>query len=447
MNSERASKQDSNMAESSASTEATFTHADLFVRCDRARDLYLARGILGIHNFYMTREVELSPRGREILTSTSSESTWRAFSKSFVGVNQVCWLGEEICIARTGSSLKDTLGYHALGFLKILLIMMMKSPYSDKGLEVWAHHQLPVTRVRAAYDLVLHQLESCDAYSLKISPDRVAMGCPSCRFSGLALSRFLTRRRANQQLQLRDFKFNKDQCRALVAEIREDREFELIGCVFKTKGAEQVLFDGIRLNCGPSTLCGCSFLDSLPLANVLRGNSSLKRIYLGHPFMTNAAKQSFANALGENLGVTHFHLCLVPIDDESWKNMCESLANHTKLEDLDLTDSNSGGCSVHRTRCLVDLLKVNHVLTKIGCSTYHFQVQMEIYPWLEMNKHRPRITAVAKAGETLRAPLLGRALHEVSDDNTLLYMYLKGNVDLLDVHARLERRRVRRRLR
>jgi hypothetical protein len=64
-----------------------------------------------------------------------------------------------------------------------------------------------------------------------------------------------------------------------------------------------------------------------------------------------------------------------------------------------------------------------------------------------MNKHRPRIAAVAKAGETLRAPLLGRALHEDSDDNTLLYMYLKGIVDLLDVHARLERRRVRRRLR
>ena len=131
------------------------------------------------------------------------------------------------------------------------------------------------------------------------------------------------------------------------------------------------LFDGIRLNRGPSTLCGCSFLDSLPLANVLRGNSSLKRIYLGHPFMTNAAKQSFANALGENLGVTHFHLCLVPIDDESWKNMCESLANqHPKLEDLDLTDSNSGGCSAHRTRCLVDLLKGNHVLTEVDSEPY-----------------------------------------------------------------------------
>jgi hypothetical protein len=57
--------------------------------------------------------------------------------------------------------------------------------------------------------------------------------------------------------------------------------------------------------------------------------------------------------------------------------------------------------------------------------------QNEIEPRLEINKFRPRIVAVEKAQGTLRAPLFGRALHAVNDNDTFLYMMITGNVDLL----------------
>ena len=127
------------------------------------------------------------------------------------------------------------------------------------------------------------------------------------------------------------------------------------------------------------------------------------------------------------------------INDESWKIMCESLANHPALEDLDLHDTVrepplDGSFLTHRTQCLVDLLKVNRFLVKIyfGYPDGNAWVR-EVQPRLAVNTYRPRIIAVRKAGDALRAPLLGLALHAVNDNKTLLYMYLKGNVDLLDV--------------
>ena len=95
----------------------------------------------------------------------------------------------------------------------------------------------------------------------------------------------------------------------------------------------------------------------------------------------------------------------------------------------------------------MDLLKVNRVLVKINFD-YPDEIlwRREFQPRLAMNTHIPRIIAVRKAGDALCAPLLGRAMHAVNNNKTLLYMYLKGNVDLLDVHARLEPRRVLRRL-
>jgi hypothetical protein len=94
-----------------------------------------------------------------------------------------------------------------------------------------------------------------------------------------------------------------------------------------------VLFDGIRLNRGPSRLEHCCFLNTPGLADALCGNTSVKEIYLSPTNMTDAAKLAFVSALGEYLGLTLLSLRSVKINDESWKIMCESLATCTILSE------------------------------------------------------------------------------------------------------------------
>jgi hypothetical protein len=62
-----------------------------------------------------------------------------------------------------------------------------------------------------------------------------------------------------------------------------------------------------------------------------------------------------------------------------------------------------------------------------------------------MNKLRLRIVAVKKAQGTLRAPLFERSLHAVNDNNTFIFLMVKGNVDLFAelFHGRPRRARKR----
>ena len=131
--------------------------------------------------------------------------------------------------------------------------------------------------------------------------------------------------------------------------------------------------------------------------------------------------------------------------------MCQSLANHPALERLDITNNNwrlSNAAKTLRTQALADMLKVNSLIREINVpSVDRFQSiwSTKIEPKLRLNSYTPKIIAVTKAPSECRAALLGRAMSKVSYGNSLLYLFLVGNKDL--VVGRSMRRRTRRRLR
>jgi hypothetical protein len=85
----------------------------------------------------------------------------------------------------------------------------------------------------------------------------------------------------------------------------------------------------------------------------------------------------------------------------------------------------------------VEMLKVNKCIGHIGIGSElrdNSIWQNKVKPRLEINKLRHRIVAVQKAQDPMRAPLFGRAVHAVNDNETFLYMMVKGNIDLV-VHS------------
>jgi hypothetical protein len=72
-------------------------------------------------------------------------------------------------------------------------------------------------------------------------------------------------------------------------------------------------------------------------------------------------------------------------------------------------------------------------LQTIRLSEGHYDQQIyleEILPRLETNRYRPRVLAVKKTNQRLfREKVLGRALHCVSTDPNLVWMFLSENVD------------------
>jgi hypothetical protein len=104
-------------------------------------------------------------------------------------------------------------------------------------------------------------------------------------------------------------------------------------------------------------------------------------------------------AVSENIGIETLDLSNVEISDESWDVMCQSLANHPAIEFLVLYETTSHDVAVKKTQ------------------------------------------------GALRAPLFGRALHSINDNDTFLFMMVKGNVDLFAGLARVRTRRARKRTR
>jgi hypothetical protein len=258
----------------------------------------------------------------------------------------------------------------------------------------------------------------------------------------------LTHSPAIKGAELQCFELNVEHCRALVAieNHRDGFEITLSYCSL-TEAGEPVLFEGIRRNRGPTSLYGCRF-NMRPFAEALRGNARIKQFdTLSRERITEGDGVFLLRALAKNLGIKALILARIQITDEGWYVMCQSVANHPAIESLSLhkTASRSRPTNdtylvmseaekTYRTQCLVEMLKVNTVVKEIDCLPDERDESIwrnEIVPRLEINKFRPRIGTVKKIQGTSRAPLFGRALHTVNDNDTFLYMMVNGNVDLL----------------
>jgi hypothetical protein len=397
-------------------------------------------------------EMELTERGRDVFRN--GEWNWAVFTRTVRF--SMTWLGDGILLDYSGYAGRNYLlvdFFEESGFNTLFSFHQY-----DQRLTFWALPGTTQATQTAVCDLLLKGVtEYTTTDRVKLLSGRYQPPYSACPFSGPALARFLTQSPDNLGVELRHFELNEEQCRALVTTNEsgwDDFKIILNNCRL-TEAGERVLLDGIRRNRGPTSLQSCRFNSQL-LVEALRWNSRIKvfRCLFGGGFtVTDQDVLFLLRALAENLGIQELDLSHLSISDESWYVMCQSLANHPAIEYLDLRytasshDANSRPVrsasiymlmsearNTHRIQCLVEMLNVNTTMKNI---TLHQDQrdenlwQNEIEPRLEINKFRPRIVAVEKAQGTLRAPLFGRALHAVNDNDTFLYMMITGNVDLL----------------
>jgi hypothetical protein len=135
------------------------------------------------------------------------------------------------------------------------------------------------------------------------------------------------------------------------------------------------------------------------------------------------------------------NLSRVPITDEVWVTLWQSVAHHPKLEKLVLSQCGSstfgdGTTDAQRTlrmQAMVDTLHVNTVMYTIGLNRREFDenvLDSTVYPLLLANRYRPRVRAITEVEGPLRSKLLGRALGSISSNPSMIWMFLSGNANV-----------------
>jgi hypothetical protein len=135
-----------------------------------------------------------------------------------------------------------------------------------------------------------------------------------------------------------------------------------------------------------------------------------------------------------------------PISDENWTIICESLQAHPTLTSLNLIyispRTQTGGSIALSTEqraqrsVRADMMKRNTSLHTIRLCADERDKQIyaaRVHPYLEINRYRPRVLALTKAGIPLRRPFLGLALQtrSVRNKSNLLWMFLSRNPDVV----------------
>jgi len=439
---------------------------DMFAPCTHLRDWYATRypernfeeEVLQNYNrvvlvFLVVEEVALTAAGPEILRNGTLQE-WVKFFEYVQG--KIVWMDDEVFIDGVGLRpfyRSDT------AFAPVMQVITMNT-YSR--LHIWAHTATHATVTIAACDLVIRLVASCTDGSVCIAsgelrdPDsatEVVEGppLPALLVSPSTLSRLITEDMYSSKLTLFECELNAGQCGALRTNVRDGLQVTLRSCSLTVEG-ERVLLDGIRHNQGPKSLQLCN-ISTRRLTDALCGNSSVERLELCKESRSSSeGLVYFLQALPENLGLKWLYVTSTDTDDKSLSLLCRSVANHPSLEvfQFDVNEDESEERNTRISRALAGMLLVNTVLQWISTQTVDLDpliLRDEIYPRLEVNKYRPRIVTVRKAGQMLRKPLLGRALHAVSANNTLLYHFLKGSKDILSERHNLRPRKARKRSR
>ena len=391
-------------------------------------------------------EVELTERGQEMLRNGEGQRTNLCLSL----LNMITWLGEGIVVDGTGrGDLIEEFKCYGSNIVAKLEITTVVDGLNGP-LTILVSPETTQATLTAVCDPLLLGLAEIKSVAMEADNFVHTLDYSACPFSGPGFSRFLTQSSDIPGLEIMSFDLDVEHCRALgdTENSREDFEIKLIDCRL-TEAGERVLFDGIRRNRGPTSLIMCPF-NTRSLAEALNGNSRIKVCCIGSFGNRNTKRKIgedvlfLLGALSKNLGIKELNLSTLSITDESWGVMCQSLANHPAIEQLNLWytashDESSLGTNMsearktHRTQSLAEMLKVNTTISKIHLGSNECDDiiwQNEIKPQLEINKFRLRVAAVKKTQGTLRAPLFGRAVHAVNDNDSYIFMMVKGNVDL-----------------
>jgi hypothetical protein len=276
-----------------------------------------------------------------------------------------------------------------------------------------------------------------------------------CPFSGLALSQMIQQCPSLTHLSFRAFVLNEEILQALWAGAGTNIEIELDSCTTNLSGTT-ALVESLQRNLGPIRLLYCDIPTAL-LADGLRGNNNVKILKLDPPGqfgpqVTDVDMRNLVQSLSQNQGLEELHFGQHAFCDEHWSILCQSLARHPTLEHMDVTSPIqmfdigneepivplSETQKTRRIEMLLEMLKVNTVLHKITGPLQEYDQQIihdEIRPRLVVNRYRPRVRELRGTTQgndnSLRAKLLGRALHSVNKQPTILWMFLSSHKDHL----------------
>jgi hypothetical protein len=133
---------------------------------------------------------------------------------------------------------------------------------------------------------------------------------------------------------LQSMALSEDLCLALATMSRFDVELTMSGCRLSNNAAGAFV-DCLQSDRGAVDL-DCCRVDSQIIANALAGKSRVTRLEPHFDGTVDADLAILLRALTNNRGLMDLVLHGVPISDENWTIMCESLSLHPSLTNLGL---------------------------------------------------------------------------------------------------------------
>jgi hypothetical protein len=263
-------------------------------------------------------------------------------------------------------------------------------------------------------------------------------------FNAASLANLMEQCQSLKTLTLEQIDLDEDCIRVLGDFSRPGLEIELRHCII-TGAAATVLTWVLGGNQGPTKLDLCD-IDNFVLVDGLRGNRRLK---IWTPRLSNNSDVgnqelvAIAGALRENKGLVDLNLIHdFTMSNETWDAVCDSLKTHPTLQVLKMLRLHAGETLAlapavlkSQMQALVDMLKVNMSIQTLhyldSCHSEHELFRGSVIPYLETNRHRPRVRAIQKARPiAFQAKVLGRALLAVSTDANRFWMLLSGNPEV-----------------
>jgi hypothetical protein len=372
----------------------------------------------------------------ELITGSSAEDTflhcgltWSDFY-SF-GRGKIVWINPDVFfdLSRIDTGLQTEYEYFL--YVRIVVPNEEDTRQESQCLYVYASSEAHAT---VASDILLQLLTTCESREVGLGK-----GSDSDRFpvSGLAFSHFLAQSRNLRVLSFRWLGLDMCHCRAIDALIRTDLQIEFVSCE-PTESGEDILFECIRQNRGPTELINCR-IDTRRLADAMRGNNSVTTL-APHEDCSDEERLVLVQAIAENLGLVTVDWSSAPSTDEIWVALWQSVAHHPKLEKLVLPQYfctwRNGTTDAHTTlrmQAMVDSLHINTVLHTIDLRRHDFDEEIldsTVYPLLLANRYRPRVGAISQEEGPWRRKLLGRALGTISSNPSLIWMFLSGNANV-----------------
>jgi hypothetical protein len=177
---------------------------------------------------------------------------------------------------------------------------------------------------------------------------------------------------------------------------------------------------------GAITLCNCT-IDFHLLSEVLRGDSKVTELVLAPQTLNDANAACLTNALKTNTCLTELSLVSNPLGDEDWIRMCQSIAQHPKLQKVCLrtTTHPTSENKILRTSAVVRMLRDNFVLQEVDLTPSECDERIQrdvISPYL---RYARNIRTLNDFGGTMA--MRTQLLTQVNKNPTLLWMVISND--------------------